>query len=56
MENRGKDGYGKSAGHNLLKKDEFHRIYPIFLEFTDQIENLGKDGYGKSVGYVPLKG
>ena len=24
--------------------DEFHRIYPVFLEFADQMENLGKDG------------
>ena len=37
-------------------KDEFHRIYPVFLEFTDQMKNLGKDGYGKSVGFLPLKG
>ena len=37
-------------------KDEFHRIYPVFLQFTDQMKNRGKDGYGKSVGFFPLKG
>ena len=55
MENRGKDGYGKSVGHNSLK-DEFHRIYPVFLESTDQMKNRCKDGYCKSVGFLPLKG
>ena len=37
-------------------KNEFHRIHPVFLEFTDQMKNRGKDGYGKSVGFFPLKG
>ena len=35
-------------------KDEFHRIYPVFLESTDQMENRCKDGYGKSIGFIPL--
>ena len=37
-------------------KDEFHRIYPVFLESTDQMKNRCKDGYCKSVGFLPLKG
>ena len=37
-------------------KDEFHRIHPVFLKFTDQMESRCKDGYGKSVRYIPLKG
>ena len=36
--------------------DEYHIIYPVFLEFTDQMENRSKDGYGKSAGCIPLKG
>ena len=51
MENRCKDGYGKSVGFIPLK-DEFHRIFPIFLEFTDQMENQCRDGYSKSVGRI----
>ena len=40
IENRGKDGYGKSVGYIPPKG----WIYPVFLEFADQMENLGKDG------------
>ena len=42
IENWGKVGYGKSVGY-IPPKDEFHRIYPVFLEFADQMENLSKD-------------
>ena len=37
-------------------KDEFHKIYPVFLESTDQMKNRCNDGYCKSVGFLLLKG
>ena len=43
MENRGKDGYGKSVGYNPLK-GWISQNLPVFLEFAGQMENRGKDG------------
>ena len=41
----GKDGYDKSVGYIPPKGWISHNIliYPVFLEFVDQMENLGKD-------------
>ena len=40
MENRGKDGYGKSVGYNPLK-GWISQNLPVFLEFAGQMENRG---------------
>ena len=33
-----------SQQDRIHPKDEFHKIYPVFLKFADQMENRGKDG------------